>query len=104
VGIDVTIAEANLIEIDKLFIPGASGSPILNTESNKVIGYVHAFRSWPIPTGSEIKQTAEITENGNSKNIDLKYNVPLVASLSLGIDTRTIQVYLENGNFLPKIE
>jgi hypothetical protein len=102
-GVEVqqSIRGVSLIEVDKLFIPGSSGSPILNVESNKVIGYVHGFKSWPIPTNTEIKQKVEITENTNSKNVDLKYNLPLTASLSLGIDIRTMENYLKTENLIP---
>ena len=91
----------SLIEVDKLFIPGSSGSPILNVQLNKVIGYVHGFKSWPISTNTEMKQKVEITENENSRNVKLKYNLPLTASLSLGIDLRTVESYLKINGLIP---
>lgn len=90
----------NLIEVDKLFIPGLSGSPILSVASNKVIGYVHGFRSWPIMTSTEFKHRVEMIDGANSKNIDLKYKLPLVGSLSLAIDIRTMENYLKEGGFI----
>jgi S1-C subfamily serine protease len=99
-NVSQTITAANMIEVDKLFIPGSSGSPILEKENNKVIAFVHGFRSWPIPTNTEIQQPFHLLENNSSRQIDLKYNLPLVASLSLGIDVRTIERYLRDGNFI----
>ncbi len=92
----------DMMEIDKLFIPGSSGSPILNSSSGRVIGYVHGFRSWPIVTNNELKQKVEIIENSNSKNVELKYNIPLVTSLSLGIDIRAAETYLKDEKFIKK--
>lgn len=90
---------ANILEIDKLFIPGCSGSPILNVD-NKVIGFVHGFKSWPIPTNTEVAHPFELTENNASRLVDLKYKIPLMASISLGIDIRTIETYLRDNNFI----
>lgn len=39
----------NLFEVDQLFFPGASGSPIISSASGKVIGWVHGFNSWQLP-------------------------------------------------------
>lgn len=94
------ITGAHLFEVDQLFIPGSSGSPILSFETGKVIGYVHGFKSWPIPTNNEIIQKVEVTESGNLKEVDLKYKLPFMASLSLGIDARTIEEYLKTSNFI----
>jgi len=101
-GVEVQqrMSGVSLIEVDKLFIPGSSGSPILDIKSNKVIGYVHGFKSWPIFTNTEIEQRVEIIENANPRNVGLKYALPLVASLSLGIDLRTIESYLETEDFI----
>ena len=95
-----TITGATLMEVDKLFIPGSSGSPILNSNSDKVIGYVHGFRSWPIQTGTEINQQVELTEENTSKIVSLKQKLPLITSLSLGIDVQTIESYLRETDLL----
>jgi len=102
-GVDAqqAMTGVSMIEVDQLFIPGSSGSPILDVESNKVIGYVHGFKSWPVPTNTEVKQGVEITENAKARNVDLKYNLPLMTSLSLGIDVRTIEEYLRTSSLIP---
>ncbi len=81
--------DIDMIEVDKLFIPGVSGSPVVDTLSGKVIGYVHGFRSWPIPTASEVTQGVEIIEGTKKRSVQMKSLVPLVASLSLAIDLRS---------------
>lgn len=90
---------ASIIEVDKLFIPGSSGGPILNSESNRVIGYVHGFKYWPI-TQISITQDVELTENGAARTVSIKDNQVITASLSLGIDIVTIQNYLIDGGFI----
>jgi hypothetical protein len=98
--VNETMAGIRLLEVDKLFVPGSSGSPILNAATNRVIGYVHGFRSWPIITNTEMKQVVEITENALGRSVELREKVPLVASLSLGIDVRAVENHLRKGNFL----
>lgn len=39
----------NLFEVDQLFFPGCSGSPIISSENGEVIGWVHGFNSWQLP-------------------------------------------------------
>ena len=89
-----------LLEIDKLFLPGASGSPILNSTTNCVIGYVHGFRSWPIPANTEINQEVELNDNGLKRKLGLKQTLPLITSLSLGIDIRSVRQTLNDEGFL----
>jgi S1-C subfamily serine protease len=99
--INQVILAAKMIEVDKLFIPGSSGSPILDTASNKVIAFVHGFKSWPIGTNTEVQHPFQLVENNTSREMILKYNLPFVTSLSLGIDVRTIETFLRENNFLP---
>jgi S1-C subfamily serine protease len=100
VNITQTMNGVDLFEVDKLFIPGSSGSPILDIESSRVIGYVHGFRSWPITTGTSVSHPVELTENGNIRNVSLRYNMLLGTSLSLGIDLRTVETYLRENHFI----
>jgi len=101
-GVNITqlMDGIHLLEVDKLFIPGSSGSPILDVESERVIGYVHGFRSWPIMTNSLISHLVELTENTNTRNANLRYNIPLATSLSLGIDLRSVETYLRENHFI----
>ena len=80
-----------LLEIDELFIPGSSGSPILNSVSDTVIGLVHGFRAWPVPTQNEISHDASISIGAHVQNANLKYKSNLITSLSLGIDLRSVE-------------
>ncbi|MFH0732983.1 MAG: serine protease [Candidatus Omnitrophota bacterium] len=88
------------LEIDQLFIPGSSGSPLLNSQSGRVIGYVHGFKSWPIMTNATINYPAEIQENSTNKNVKIKSQTPLVTSLSLAIDLQFIYSYLIENRFV----
>lgn len=97
-----TMNGVRLLEIDQLFIPGSSGSPLLNSRSGRVIGYVHGFKSWPIITNTTINYPAEIQENSINRNVKIKSKTPLVTSLSLAIDLRFIYPYLIENKFIPK--
>lgn len=99
INIQQTIAGGRFIEIDKLFIPGCSGGPILNSESNSVIGYVHGFKTWPIGE-LPISQQVEIVENEVSRSATLNNKHVLTGSLSLGVDMRTIEAYLKDNNLI----
>lgn len=90
----------HLLEVDMLFIPGSSGSPIIDVASNRVIGYVHGFKSWPIPTNTEVQHPFTLTDEQGLRTVNLKYNKPLMASLSLGIDLRAIEGYLNENNVI----
>lgn len=90
----------DFIEVDKLFIPGVSGSPIVDAKSGEVIAYVHGFRSWPIPTASEITQSVELTEHGKARQVSLKSMLPLTTSLSLAVDVRAVEAVLRKEGVL----
>lgn len=47
---------AKMLEIDKLFIPGASGSPILNSDTKQVIGYVHGYRTFALNANVDVTE------------------------------------------------
>ena len=85
----------SFLEVDKLFIPGASGSPILDSESGRVIGFVHGFKLWPVMTNAETQQAITLKIDGEEKGAELKYAPPLVASLSLGIDMKSVKPFFE---------
>ena len=51
-----------MLEVDKLFIPGASGSPILNSQTRQVIGYVHGYRTFALNSNVEVTEDVEIGE------------------------------------------
>lgn len=92
----------SLLEIDQLFLPGCSGSPVISTKKKEVIGYVHGFSSWPIPTSRRINYEAEILENSSSRNVNIKSRAMLVASLSLAIDVKNVEDFLIQNNFVQK--
>jgi hypothetical protein len=93
------ITGGTFLEIDKLFIPGSSGSPILSSTTNRVIGFVHGFRAWQIETNVETENDAVITNNNAQESSKIKYRkTPMMTSLSLGIDVLTIrQVLIDQG-------
>ncbi len=70
-----TMHGINLFEVDQLFFPGCSGSPILSPANGKVIGWVHGFNSWQLPPN-------------------------VTASLSIGISMSNIQDFLKESNFI----
>lgn len=92
--------EINILEIDQLFLPGCSGSPIVSSKSGRLIGYVHGFKSWPISTNSKIKYQARISDESSSRDLNIDSNAILVASLSLGIDIKNIKDLLIENNFI----
>jgi S1-C subfamily serine protease len=67
----------NLFEVDQLFFPGCSGSPIISPKNGKVIGWVHGFNSWQLPPN-------------------------IVASLSIGINSSNIKDFLYKNNLIKK--
>ena len=94
------MAGARMLEVDKLFIPGASGSPILNAQTMEVIGYVHGYRTFALSSNVEVVEDVEIGEQSELKK--LKYRLPLVTSLSLGIDLRTAERFLVDEGYVAK--
>ena len=96
------IAGARMLEVDKLFIPGASGSPILNAQTMEVIGYVHGYRTFALSSNVEVVEDVEIGEQSELKKQKLKYRLPLVTSLSLGIDLRTAERFLVDEGYVAK--
>lgn len=89
-----------ILEIDQLFLPGCSGSPVISSKKKEVIAYVHGFNSWPILTNTELKYKAEISDNSGSRNVDIKSKAPLTTSLSLAIDVRNIKDFLVENKFI----
>jgi len=65
----------NLFEVDQLFFPGCSGSPIIASGNEKVIGWVHGFNAWQLPPN-------------------------LTASLSIGISMSNVKDFLVNNKFI----
>lgn len=90
------------LEIDQLFFPGCSGSPIISSKNKKVIGWVHGFNSWPVPTTNLIDYKAEIINNNDRKNVTIKSNSILTASLSLAIDIKNVKNFLIENRFIKK--
>lgn len=92
--------EVKILEIDQLFLPGCSGSPVISLRKKRVIAYVHGFNSWPILTNTQFKYGAEISDTSGSRNVSIKSKVPLTASLSLAVDVRNIKDFLDENNFI----
>ncbi|OGZ70318.1 MAG: hypothetical protein A2980_00735 [Candidatus Staskawiczbacteria bacterium RIFCSPLOWO2_01_FULL_33_13] len=72
---NATMPGINLFEVDQLFFPGCSGSPIISSESRKVIGWVHGFNSWQLPPN-------------------------VTASLSIGISVSNIKDFLISNKII----
>lgn len=72
-----TMQGINLFEVDQLFFPGCSGSPILSSSSGtgKVIGWVHGFNSWQLPPN-------------------------MTASLSIGISMSNVKNFLTENKII----
>lgn len=87
----------SLFEINQLFLPGCSGSPIISSNSEKVIGWVHGFNSWAIPTANPIQYDANLSYGDESQNVKIKANATLGASLSIGIDIKNIKDFLKEN-------
>jgi hypothetical protein len=84
-----------MLEVDKLFIPGVSGSPIVHTESGNVISYVHGYRAFPVDASVTVENDAQITYPGQAvETVKLKHALPLVTTLSLAIDLRSAEALL----------
>ena len=96
------ISGAKMLEIDKLFMPGASGSPIINADTKQVIGYVHGYRAFALNSNLEFTEDAEFGEGPELKKEKLKHKLPLVTSVSLGIDLRTVESYLIQEGYVSK--
>lgn len=91
-----------LLEVDQLFVPGCSGSPVVNSKTGNVIGYVHGFKSWSIMTNAIIKYEADLTENNSTRKVVIKSKSPLVISFSLAIDLLSVETYLIDNGFLKR--
>jgi Trypsin-like peptidase domain len=96
------IVGAKMLEIDKLFLPGSSGSPILNSETNQVIGFVHGYRAFALGSNIETTEDVEIGLDAELIKEKLKYRPPLVTSVSLGIDLRTAQPFFAEEGYVSK--
>ena len=53
-------------------------------------GYVHGYRTFALSSNVEVVEDVEIGEQSELKKQKLKYRLPLVTSLSLGIDLRML--------------
>lgn len=95
-----TMEGVNFLEIDQLFLKGCSGGPVVNSKNGRVIGYIHGFKVWPIMTNAAIKQNIEITENSKTHKAKIKLNVPLIASLSLAVDLRSVKDFLLKKGYI----
>lgn len=97
---EYTAPDLNIIEINHQFLPGCSGSPILSTDKNAVIGFVHGYSAWPLGVTNDKLTLAEVVaKQGQNKEIfDLEVNAPVVGSLSRGIDLINIQDFLNKNN------
>jgi Trypsin-like peptidase domain len=100
--IDQVISGARMLEIDKLFLPGASGSPILNSGTKQVIGYVHGYRAFALNSNIDVTEEVEMGDATELRGQRLKYKPPLVTSVSLGIDLRTAGSYLVGEGYVPE--
>jgi len=89
-----------MLEVDKLFIPGASG--ILNSHTRQVIGYVHGYRTFALNSNVEVIEDVEIGEESAFRKEKLKYKPPLMTSVSLAIDLRTAEGYLAKEGYIGK--
>lgn len=96
------IKGARMLEVDKLFIPGASGSPILNAQTRQVIGYVHGYRAFAFNSNLDVTEDVEMGLDAVYTKEKLKYRPPLVTSISLGIDLRTAEAYLGQEGYVGK--
>ena len=96
------IVGARMLEVDKLFIPGSSGSPILNADTKQVIGYVHGYRAFALESNVTRTEEVEIGSDAELAKEKLKYKPPLVTSVSLGIDLRTAQRYFAQAGYVEK--
>ncbi len=70
-----TMSGISLFEVDQLFFPGCSGSPIMSSANGEVIGWVHGFNSWQLPPN-------------------------ITASLSIGISVENVKKFLEENKFI----
>jgi hypothetical protein len=100
VSTNQTMVGVNMFEVDKLFIPGASGSPIVNVATNKVIGYVHGYRSSKIP--SSIRVTENIQLIPGLWTIKMNRELLMSSTLSIGVDLRNAESYLKEMGFVSK--
>lgn len=92
--------DINIFEVDQLFLNGCSGSPIISSEDKKIIGWVHGFNAWPLPTVNIINQKVQIIENSIAKDVNIKSNLVMGASLSLGIEAYNAKDFLIKNNFI----
>ncbi len=69
-GVEETVIMkgVHLFEVDQLFFPGCSGSPIISSRSGKVIGWVHGFNSWQLPPNLTASLSLGIS-NSNIKDL-----------------------------------
>jgi hypothetical protein len=93
-----TMNAVTMLEVDKPFFPGASGSAIVNVATNKVIGIIHGLRMFQNPSGQQMTGDAQLFFG--LLNIKMKNDLPMVVSLSLGVDLRTVESYLKQAGYV----
>jgi len=95
------ISGARILEVDKLFLPGASGSPLLNTDTRQVVGYVQGYRAYALNSGLNVTEDVEIGDKSLTRE-KLKFEPRLITSLSRAIDLRTAQEFFSEEGYVTK--
>lgn len=88
----IVMPNVHMYEIDKVFMPGASGSPIVNTATEEVVGYVHGVHAVEIPSDTELRLALGL----------LRSPIPMITPVSLGVDVRSSEKYLKESGYVPK--
>jgi len=88
----VAMPSIRMYEVDKVFVPGASGSPIVNAATGEVVGYVHGLHSIEIPSDTELRLALGL----------LRSPIPMITPVSLGVDVRSSENYLKESGYVPK--
>lgn len=87
-GDGFTVKNADVIEVDFLFVPGNSGGPVFDGETGEVVGYVHGFRSIPLKE-NVLDASIELPEGVSKKYINLEKAV-----YSMAIKVSNIKEFL----------
>ncbi len=86
-----------MIEVNNLFLPGCSGSPVFSRKNKAVIGFVHGYGAWPIgltPGGEIDIPKAKIKIDNQEKEVDLHLKPPVFGAISRVIDVSLIKEFL----------
>jgi len=89
-----------MFEVDKLMLPGTSGSAIVNVATNRVIGYAHAYRSFQIPSKTRVTEDVRIIPGLFS--VKTNREVLTTNTLSLAVDLRNAEGYLKELGYVSK--